>query len=61
MKIRPENTKKKNIFQRLRTPGKRLFWLWVAYQAVKGTLTTSLIWAPLIYMWLHSAHTAPIP
>ena len=33
---------------------KRLFWYWVAYQAVKGTLTLSLIWIPLIVFWLRS-------
>lgn len=32
--------------------GKRLFWAWVAYQAVKGIATTSLIWIPLLYaLW----------
>lgn len=31
--------------------GKCLFWLWIAYQTVKGTLTTSLIWAPMIYYY----------
>lgn len=38
---------------KLKTPSKNLFWVWVAYQAVKGTLTTSLIWIPLLYSWLH--------
>ena len=33
---------------------KRLFWLWVAYQAVKGTITLSLIWIPLLLLWLRS-------
>ena len=28
--------------------GSRFFWAWIAYQTVKGTLTTSLIWLPLI-------------
>lgn len=36
---------KKEFFKK---HGKRAFWLWVTYQAVKGTLTTSLIWVPLI-------------
>lgn len=36
-------------------PAKNLFWTWIAYQTVKGTLTTSLIWIPLIWAWLHSA------
>jgi hypothetical protein len=34
-------------------PTKELFWIWVAYQCVKGTLTLSFIWIPLFLMWLH--------
>lgn len=30
---------------------KRFFWWWVAYQAVKGMLTLSLIWIPLLLLW----------
>jgi hypothetical protein len=33
---------------------KRLFWYWIAYQAVKGTLTLSLIWIPLFLLWWRS-------
>ena len=33
--------------------GKKLFWAWIIYQAIKGVLTTSLIWIPLLYAWLH--------
>ncbi|MEO1249223.1 MAG: hypothetical protein AAFW76_05220 [Pseudomonadota bacterium] len=33
-------------------PGRNMFWAWVVYQTVKGTLTTSLIWIPLIWAWL---------
>jgi len=32
---------------------KKLFWYWVGYQAIKGTLTTSFIWIPLILAALH--------
>lgn len=32
---------------------KRLFWLWIAYQTVKGLLTLSLIWLPLLLLWLN--------
>ena len=32
---------------------KRYFWYWVGYQAVKGCITTSLIWIPAIYAALH--------
>jgi len=28
------------------------FWLWIAYQTIKGLLTTTFIWAPLIYYLL---------
>ena len=33
---------------------KRFFWWWIAYQAVKGTITLSLIWVPLLLLWLRS-------
>ena len=32
--------------------GKRSFYLWIAYQAIKGTLTTIFIWAPLIWHFM---------
>ncbi len=31
---------------------KELFWAWIAYQSIKGLITTSLIWIPLIMLWL---------
>jgi len=31
-----------------------LFWLWIAYQSVKGILTLSLIWIPLLFLWWSS-------
>ena len=34
----------------LRT-GKRAFWIWIAYQSVKGTLTLFLIWIPIFLLW----------
>lgn len=33
---------------------KRFFWAWVAYQAVKGSITLSLIWIPLFLAWWHT-------
>ena len=36
-----------------RKPARSMFWAWIAYQTVKGTLTTSLIWVPLIYAYFH--------
>lgn len=48
-----ENPEKKTWFKRFKKPGKKMFWAWIAYQAIKGTLTTSLIWIPLIWAWLH--------
>jgi hypothetical protein len=49
--------KKPSRLKRFKAPAGKLFWLWVGYQAVKGTLTTAFIWIPMIYMWFqHSAH-----
>jgi hypothetical protein len=33
--------------------GKKLFWVWVGYQSVKGILTLSFIWIPLLLLWLN--------
>jgi hypothetical protein len=33
---------------------KRFFWWWITYQAVKGAITLSLIWVPLLLIWLRS-------
>ena len=33
---------------------KRFFWWWVGYQAIKGMITLSLIWIPLLIVWLRS-------
>lgn len=33
---------------------KRFFWAWIAYQAVKGSITLSLIWIPLFLAWWHT-------
>ena len=44
---------KKPFFKKFQKPGKRMFWAWIAYQTIKGTLTTSLIWIPLLWTWLH--------
>lgn len=32
---------------------RRYFWLWIAYQTIKGITTTTVIWVPLVYMYLH--------
>ena len=32
--------------------GKKLFWVWIAYQSIKGVITLSLIWIPLLMLWL---------
>lgn len=40
-------------WRRLKKPGKHLFWLWITYQTIKGTLTTTFIWVPLLYLWMH--------
>ena len=31
--------------------GKKLFWVWIAYQSIKGVITLSLIWVPLFLVW----------
>ncbi len=33
----------------------RMFWLWITYQAVKGTTTLTLIWIPLFLLWKRGA------
>lgn len=42
----------KGIWQKYRgqmkTLSKHSFWGWIAYQTIKGTLTTTLIWVPLL-------------
>ncbi|MAF31014.1 MAG: hypothetical protein CMF60_02280 [Magnetococcales bacterium] len=55
-----QNNGKMNLIQRcqrlaqfLKDNKKKFFWYWVGYQFVKGTLTTSFIWGPMIYMWLN--------
>lgn len=36
----------------LKDGGRKVFWAWIAYQTIKGILTTSLIWIPLaISFW----------
>lgn len=32
----------------------KMFWLWIAYQAVKGMTTMTLIWIPLFLLWRRS-------
>jgi len=41
-----------SFFKKLKKPSKQMFWAWIAYQTVKGTLTTSLIWVPLFWAWM---------
>ena len=39
----------------LRRHRRELIWLWVAYQSVKGTLTTAIVWIPALAYWLARA------
>lgn len=39
-------------FQTLKANRGRLFWAWIAYQSIKGAITLSLIWVPLLILWL---------
>ena len=41
----------KQRMQKMKTMGKRGFWLWIIYQTIKGTLTTTFIWVPMIYYY----------
>lgn len=36
----------------LKANRKRLFWAWIAYHSIKGTITLSIIWVPLLLWWL---------
>ncbi len=45
-------TKTLSKFKHFKKPGKQMFWAWIAYQTIKGALTTSLIWVPLLWAWL---------
>lgn len=38
-------------WRRFKAPAGGLFWAWIGYQAVKGTLTTAFIWVPMLYLW----------
>jgi hypothetical protein len=44
------------VLAKIKKPGKNMFWAWITYQVVKGTLTTTFIWVPLIYAWAHVNH-----
>ncbi len=33
---------------------KELFWVWIAYQSIKGMATLTLIWIPLYLVWKKS-------
>lgn len=51
---------KKRFWKKFPKPAKdaskTLFWLWIAYQAIKGSLTTAFIWIPLIYAMIKHGH-----
>lgn len=56
----PEPARPRSVWARVRALGAylkanraRLFWAWIAYQSVKGALTLSFIWIPLILVWLN--------
>ncbi len=39
------------ILKKFKKPSKHMFWAWIAYQCIKGILTTTFIWIPLLYLW----------
>jgi len=60
--LEEKETKKKRRFPKFLQPlldkpwiknnSRRIFWAWITYHCIKGALTTSLIWVPLIYaLW----------
>ncbi len=36
-----------------KSKSKKIFWIWIGYQTIKGSLTTSLIWIPMLYAYFH--------
>ncbi|WP_172403338.1 hypothetical protein [Ensifer aridi] len=42
----------RGAFQAFKVWVRRYFWLWIAYQIVKGIITTTIVWAPLAYLYL---------
>lgn len=57
--VSKENIKNIKLLKSMKKPGKQAFWLWIAYQATKGVITTTFIWIPLIYAWLHAPSMHP--
>ena len=45
-------SKSLGFVQTLKTRKREMFWTWIAYQTIKGILTTSLIWVPLMIAFL---------
>lgn len=45
------NLSLRQSLQTLSARKKELFWIWIVYQSVKGLITTSIIWIPLVLMW----------
>ncbi len=45
------NLSLRQSLQTLSACKKELFWIWILYQSVKGLITTSIIWIPLVLMW----------
>lgn len=53
----PSPEKSRSLMDRIKNfkpPSKKnMFLAWIAYQTVKGTITTTFIWVPAILYWLH--------
>lgn len=47
MTMRQGVMQKPGVWRRFRDLLRRYFWLWIAYQTVKGCITLGLIWLPL--------------
>lgn len=51
MGARLSNLKEKLAFKNKKDGSRKLFFAWIAYQAIKGTLTTCFIWGPMLYLY----------
>ncbi len=49
--IKKNSKKNKFLNKYSKKFGKYSFVAWIVYQSIKGTLTLTFIWAPMIYYW----------
>ena len=44
-------TSVKEMIAHIKRHKKELFWIWIAYQTIKGLITLTFIWLPLWLLW----------